>query len=103
MKVSRLNEAIHVECTGPYVWYIDSCKVQKEKEETSGILQLRVQGSQTPVSSFTLNSTHICRGLHSIIYLRAKEVASVHLNSEGFMIDDMSMGLTYLLGNKCEY
>lgn len=97
-----LNKMIHVECTGPYVWYIHGCEIDNKKK-LLGILQLRVQGRETPVSSFMLNSTDDCRGLHSFTFLKAGDLASVHLHSEKIQIKGMSMGLTYLLGNKCDY
>lgn len=94
------NQEILVNCTGPYVLYVDVCYLSLTEEEITGTLQLQVAGSGTPVSSFTLQaSREVCRGLHSLAYLRASEQASLHLVArEEFKIKRATVGLSYLLG-----
>uniref|UniRef100_A0A1A8L0D8 TNF family profile domain-containing protein n=2 Tax=Nothobranchius pienaari TaxID=704102 RepID=A0A1A8L0D8_9TELE len=106
MLLGEGKDTISINCTGPYVWYMYVCYQAKDSR---GTLELQVRGSRDPpVSSFSLNATHdaaskdICRGLHSLVYFRNKQVASVRLYSTtGFIFRNVTMGLTYLLGNIC--
>lgn len=103
--VDKKNDTIYVNCTGPYILYIDVCYKSLSDEETRGMLQLQVVGSTTPVSSLALNASHeVCRGLHSIAYLRAREQASLYFHcTDGFKIKNVTVNLSYLLGGRCEY
>lgn len=102
---NKNNDSIYVNCTGPYVLYMDVCYKSLHEKEAKGILELQVVGSETPVSSVTLNaSQEVCRGLSSIAYLRAKEEASLHLYfTDGFKVKNVTVGLSYLLGTRCEF
>ncbi|KAG7514291.1 hypothetical protein JOB18_029891 [Solea senegalensis] len=100
---------IIINCTGPYVLYIDLCykslDLEKGHLNTTGTLQLQVKGSGTPRSSFRLQASHVkvCRGLHSIAFLRAKEQASLHLYSDrSFVMSELTVGLSYLLGTEAQ-
>ncbi|GLD46296.1 uncharacterized protein AKAME5_002700900 [Lates japonicus] len=102
------NDTIKISCTGPYVVYIDVCyKSLSSGEELTGILQLQVVGSETPVSNFTLQTRSadlVCRGLSSIAYLRKEEKASLHLYlKDGFKIKSATVGLTYLWGESVSF
>ncbi|CAB1452747.1 unnamed protein product [Pleuronectes platessa] len=102
--VDEQNQRILVNCTGPYVLYVDVCYQNLNLGNSTGFLQLLVEGSNTPVSSFTLQaSREVCRGLHCIVFLRAKERASLHLLAdEGFQIKNATVGLNYLLGTETQ-
>lgn len=105
MDLAREKDWIHINCTGPYILYVDVCYLSMHEPESRGYLQLQVMGQTTPASSFTLNATSqkVCRGLHSIVYLRAKEQASLYLTvTGGFKVKTLSVGLSYLLG-QCDY
>ncbi|KAK1896401.1 Movement protein TGB2 [Dissostichus eleginoides] len=102
------NDKIHIECTGPYVLYMEVCYKSMDGTETGGVMELQVLGRDTPrVSSFSLHASHevsVCKGLHSTAYLSNKEEASLHLYPmEGFRFESMTVGLSYLLGSRCEY
>jgi len=104
-----MNEAkdlIYIKCTGPYIWHMEVCYETRQSADTdAGTLELQVKGSKAPFSSIKLNATHlVCRGLHSTAYLRANEQASLHLSSKDeLVIRNITMGLSYLLGKKCDY
>ncbi|XP_051803196.1 uncharacterized protein LOC127533643 [Acanthochromis polyacanthus] len=99
-----------IRCTGPYILHMDICytsykKDEKMRSQTPWNLQLQVEGSKTPAGTVELQpSDEVCRGLHSIVFLRAKEVASLHLlNSTTFFnIKNVTVGLSSLLGNRCD-
>lgn len=97
------NDSIHIHCTGPYVFYMYVCYNSLRAHETSGYLQLRVK--ETPVISINLSTTHeVCRGLHHIAYLGAREQASLYLHvTDGFKVKNLTVGLNYLLGRQCDY
>ncbi|XP_031724111.1 uncharacterized protein LOC116394885 [Anarrhichthys ocellatus] len=99
------KDQIYVNCTGPYVLYMYLCYKDKDETEASGLLQLQVVGRKAPVSSFPLNASHeVCRGLHSIAYLRDKETLSLQLNcTAGFKIKTVTVGLSYMLGSQCQF
>ncbi|KAF3835045.1 hypothetical protein F7725_027603 [Dissostichus mawsoni] len=102
------NDKIHIQCTGPYVLYMEVCYKSMDGTETGGVMELQVLGRDTPrVSSFSLHASHevsVCKGLHSTAYLSNKEEASLHLYpTEGFRFESMTVGLSYLLGSRCEY
>lgn len=99
------KDKIYVSCSGPYVLYMDLCYRDMSKEGASGILQLQVVGRDHPVSSFPLHASRDdCRRLHRIVYLKAKEEASLHWYStdSNFKIKNVTVGLSYLLGSRCD-
>ncbi|KAM4574145.1 uncharacterized protein V3H82_008866 [Fundulus diaphanus] len=105
-KLQNDKGKVSISCTGPYVWHMQTCFEDIDRGHVSGNLTLEV--NNTPVSSVTMNATKnmVCRGLHSIVYLGAGDVARFHLFSQspkGFRMVNVSMGLNYLLGNNCEY
>ncbi|KAL3047508.1 hypothetical protein OYC64_021665 [Pagothenia borchgrevinki] len=99
------NDAIYIKCTGPYVLYMKVCYKSMDGPETGGVMELQVLGKA--VSSFSLHVKHsevVCTGLHSTAYLSEKDEASLHLYpTEGFRFESMTVGLSYLLGSRCEY
>ncbi|XP_051233626.1 uncharacterized protein LOC127350762 [Dicentrarchus labrax] len=104
--VAKKNDTIGINCTGPYILYMEVCyKGMNQPKEAHGTLELRVEGSNTSVSSVNLTASHeVCRGLHSIAYLRANERASLHLNcTDDFKVKNVTVGLSYLLGSQCRY
>lgn len=107
MNLTGEKDTISISCTGPYVLYMDACYMSMlPKLESRGYLQLRLVGQKTPASSFTLNATSekVCRGLHSTVYLRATEQASLHLTVTGsFKVKTVSVALSYLLGGQCDF
>ncbi|XP_007550842.1 uncharacterized protein LOC106947705 [Poecilia latipinna] len=102
------NGNITIGCTGPYVWYMQGCydnMDDKKNTTVRGNLTLLAKHN-LPVGSISMNATQdvVCRGLHSIVYLVAEDVARFRFSSqEGFRLLNASMGLSYLLGNRCEY
>ncbi|MEQ2188057.1 hypothetical protein GOODEAATRI_011048 [Goodea atripinnis] len=95
---------ISISCTGPYVWHMLVCYKTMNQGNLSGNLVLQV--ANTPVNSVRMDAIEqtVCRGLHSIVYLKERDVASFHLYSpKGFWMVNVSMGLRYLLGNNCDY
>ncbi|KAG8003533.1 hypothetical protein GBF38_018706 [Nibea albiflora] len=96
------NDKISIKCTGPYVLYMYACYLSLDNQEGSGILQLQVES--VPVASIMMNASNVvCRGLHSIAYLKEKDQTSLQLYStEGFKIKNVTVGLSYLLGTRCE-
>lgn len=105
MSLVGKNDRIYVNCTGPYVLYMDVCYKSLREYETRGSLKLQVVGSKTPVWSVNLTTLHeVCRGLHSITYLRAMEEASLYLYvTDGFKVKNVTVGLSHLLGSRCDY
>ncbi|XP_054900695.1 uncharacterized protein LOC129369377 [Poeciliopsis prolifica] len=105
-KLQNNNGNVTISCTGPYVWHMRSCyEKMGNSSNVSGNLTLLVKRT-LPVSSFAMNATQerVCRGLQSIVYLVAEDVIRFRFSSEkGFRMLNVSMGLSYLLGNKCEY
>ncbi|KAJ4942934.1 hypothetical protein JOQ06_005446 [Pogonophryne albipinna] len=97
------NDAIYIKCTGPYVLYMKVCYKSMDGTKTGGVMELQVLGRA--VSSFSLHtSDKNCSGLHSTAYLSEKDEASLHLYpKEGFRFERMTVGLSYLLGSRCEY
>lgn len=104
-EMSKVDNKIYVNCTGPYILYMDVCYRSLNKETITGILQLEVVGRTTPVISFNLTTSgEDCTVLHSILYLRVKEQASLHIYAkESFKIKNATLGLNYLLGARCEH
>ncbi|KAK2835795.1 hypothetical protein Q5P01_016279 [Channa striata] len=102
-KMDVNGNKINIKCTGPYILYMEVCYGNSANRNNTGILQLQVEGSTTPAPSFTLQtSREDCRGLHSIVYLRAEDKASVHcFSDEFFKIKNATLGLSYLLGRHC--
>lgn len=106
MNLTGKNDKIYISCTGPYVLYMYVCYVRMDDHESIGKLQLRVMGQKTLASSHTLNATSqkVCEGLHSTVYLRAKEQASLHLTVTGsFKVKKAVVALSSLLGDKCDF
>ncbi|XP_023195576.1 uncharacterized protein LOC111609735 [Xiphophorus maculatus] len=105
-KLQNNNGNVTIRCTGPYVWHMQGCyESMGNTANVSGSLTLLVKHT-LPVSSFAMDATRdvVCRGLHSIVYLVAEDVARFRFSSQtGFRMVNVSMGLSYLLGNKCEY
>ncbi|KAM7388510.1 hypothetical protein PAMP_024680 [Pampus punctatissimus] len=95
---------IYVRCTGPYILYMDVCHKSMDNQVANGTLELQVVGRETLIR-FQLHEAHeVCRGLHSIVYLRAKEEATLSLNTTvGFKIKNVTVGLNYVLGKRCDY
>uniref|UniRef100_A0AAV2KTD3 TNF family profile domain-containing protein n=1 Tax=Knipowitschia caucasica TaxID=637954 RepID=A0AAV2KTD3_KNICA len=97
---------IFVHCDGPYVVHMYVC-FKSTEGQANGTLQLGVADSEHPHCTFPLQ-THqqqeVCRGLHGITYLRAKNDASLKLvSTHNFRIKNITVGFNYLLGSRCEY
>ncbi|KAF3691136.1 hypothetical protein EXN66_Car006810 [Channa argus] len=103
-RMGMSGNKIDVKCTGPYILYMDVCYSNTGEVDT-GILQLQVEGSTTPATSFPLQTSgEDCRGLHSIVFLRAGDKASVHWYASAYIkIKSASLGLSYLLGSQCYF
>lgn len=100
------RDRISVSCTGPYVLYMNMCYMSLQEREARGSLQLQVVGQEkTPLSSFNLTVLkEVCKGHHSIAYLKEGEEASLYLNvKDRFKVKNVTVGLRYLLGNQCIY
>lgn len=106
---SRMNlvgkDKISVSCTGPYVLYMYLCYKSLQVTEARGSLQLQVVGKKNPVSTFNLTALQeVCNGHHSIAYLKQGEEASLYLSvKDRFKVKNVTVGLWYLLGRKCDY
>lgn len=103
--VNEQKNKIHIHCTGPYIWHMNVCyKTMNGSWNSTGMLQLKVEGSET-VGSFEMTAPiEVCRWLHSIVYLKADQEASLHFQSKpGFKVKNVTMGLSYLLGEKCQH
>lgn len=99
------NDTIHINCTGPYILDVDLCYKSLDNKESTGVLELQVEGSESPASSFNLRASgQVCRGLHNITYLWAANQVTLRLYSQShdFKIVQANVGLSYLLGNQCE-
>lgn len=106
MNLTEEKDTIHISCTGPYVLYVDVCFNSMRDPRARGYLQLRVKGQKTLASSFALDATSqkVCTALHSTVYLRARERASLYLTVHGsFKVKTASVGLSYLLGGQCDF
>lgn len=103
--VNEQKNKIHIHCTGPYIWHMNVCYKSMDTVNTTGKLQLKVEGSETPVGSIEMTTpAEVCRWLHSIVYLKADQEASLHFQSNsGFKVKNVTMGLSYLLGEKCQH
>lgn len=104
MDVNTDKNKIDITCRGPYIWYMDVCyKSLKHGKVTEGTLQLKMD--DTAVSSVNLTvSNEVCRGHQSIVYLRANTKSSLHLShADEFRLLNVTMGLSYLLGKRCEF
>lgn len=102
-EMSMVHDKIHINCTGPYILYMDVCyRSLEENKNITGVLQLMV--GKTAVTSFLLTtSDEDCRQLHSIVYLKTKQQASLHIQAQdSFKIKNATLGLNYLLGTRCE-
>lgn len=97
------KDKISIKCTGPYVLYMYACYRSLYRTNVTGMLQLQVVES-VPIASVMMNtSAEDCSGLHSIAYLKAKNQASLRLYApEGFKLKNVTVGLSYLLGTRCE-
>ncbi|CAJ1060071.1 hypothetical protein L3Q82_008031 [Xyrichtys novacula] len=96
---------IYTSCTGSYLLHLHTCYTSlKLGESRVAELQLQARKDEEPLSSFFLNTTHeVCRGLHRITYLRAKQNVSLHLFlSDGFKLKNMTVDLSFLQGGRCE-
>ncbi|XP_078141794.1 uncharacterized protein LOC144539735 [Centroberyx gerrardi] len=93
---------IYIGCTGPYILHMYVCCTSNDVKGANGTLVLLlVGGGGTPLSSFSLQQ-NVCRGLHSTVYLKAKEEASLYFSSpDNLKIKNVTLGLSYLLGRKC--
>lgn len=103
--VDKTKDKIYINCTGPYLLYIEACYKSLRGNLTTGTLQLLVERNQTLVTSIDMNtSDEVCKGLHSIAYLKVREVAYLYLQSlHDFKVKNMTVGLSYLLGSRCEF
>lgn len=99
-----VNKKIYINCTGPYILYMDVCYMSLSDVEAEGTLQVKVEGKD-PLVNFTLHALNeVCRGLQSIVYFRVKDEAYLDLySSNTFKIKNMTMGLSYLLGRRCDF
>ncbi|KAK5869982.1 hypothetical protein PBY51_024653 [Eleginops maclovinus] len=101
------KDKIYINCTGPYVLYMNLCYTTMNEQEFEVNLQLQVPGRL--VSNFSLNAERRgqqldCRGLQSTAYLRRNEEASLHVYTlNGFVFKTVTVGLNYLLGSRCDY
>lgn len=95
---------IAVRCAGPYVLYADVCYRSLERG-ASGTLRLRSAGRAAPLCAFRLAGRHeACEALHAVAYLRAGDKAELDLQSTGrFKIKNVTVGLNYQLGGRCEF
>lgn len=103
MDLNTDENKIDIRCKGPYIWYMDVCYKSLDGKETSGTLELKMD--DTVVSSVTLTgSNEVCRGHQSVVYLRANTKSSLHFFPvKEFKLLNVTVGLTYLLGNRCEF
>ncbi|XP_076736779.1 uncharacterized protein LOC143415173 [Maylandia zebra] len=106
MDVNTDKNKIDITCKGPYIWYMDVCyKSLTNGMVTTGILQLKMD--DTVVSNVTLTVSDVldvCRGHQSVVYLRANTKSSLDLNQiDGFKVLNVTVGLSYLLGKRCEF
>lgn len=106
MDVNNKKNKIDITCKGPYIWYMDVCyKSLTNGMVTTGILQLKMD--DTVVSNVTLTVSDVldvCRGHQSVVYLRANTKSSLDLNQiDGFKVLNVTVGLSYLLGKRCEF
>ncbi|XP_061681152.1 uncharacterized protein LOC133503490 [Syngnathoides biaculeatus] len=95
---------IAVGCDGPYVLYVDVCYRSLEPG-AAGTLRLRAGGRAAPLCAFHLAGRHeACEWLHAVAYLRAGEKVKLDLRSTGFFkIKNVTVGLSSLLGGRCEF
>ncbi|XP_077390287.1 uncharacterized protein LOC144026966 [Festucalex cinctus] len=98
------HSKIAVRCTGPYVLYADVCYLSLEKN-AGGTLRLHAAGRATPLWAFCLaGRREACEALHAVAYLRSGEKAELDLRATGrFKIKNVTVGLSYLLGGRCEF
>lgn len=99
--IGEKNETIYVNCTGPYILYINTCYMSlNEGENATGVLLL--QEERVTISTFTMQtSDKVCRGLHNIVYLKSKKQISLHLkSSQLFIMKEVTVGFTYMLGTE---
>lgn len=108
MDVNTDKHKIDITCKGPYIWYMDLC--YKSLSFTSGMVQtgiLQLKMDDTVVSNVTLtvsDALDVCRGHQSVVYLRANTKSSLDLNgAKGFKLLNVTVGLSYLLGGRCEF
>lgn len=102
------NDTIHINCTGPYILDVELCYRSLDNKESTGVLELQVEGRESPASSFNLRASgqgQDCGGLHNITYLWAAQQVTLRLYSQShnFKILQATVGLSYLLGSQCEY
>lgn len=99
------NDTVHISCTGPYILDVELCykRLDPGTEERSGVLQLQVEGRGSPASTFHLRaSKEVCRGLHNVTYLWAKDRVTLRLYTDELKITQATVGLSYLLGSQCD-
>ena len=105
--VGKSSDRIYINCTGPYVFYMDVCykNLNKKKENATGRLQLQVERSNTSPSVFNLTTMQEeCTGHHTTVYLRATDEASLYLYvMDGFKVKNVTVGLSCLLGRRCDF
>ncbi|CAL8254697.1 unnamed protein product [Merluccius merluccius] len=98
---------IYISCSGPYLLHMDVCFRGLDNKDGQGKLELLVAaaGQQASLASFPLEgkSKVNCKGLHTTVYLRSKEEATLHFSSEGnnLKIKNIMLGLHYQLGRQC--
>lgn len=103
--MSLIDNKVSINCTGPYIWYMDVCYKSLTNVNVSGTLLLQVEvevegkKQKTTASSIILHTSgEDCRGLHSIVYLSVNEMASVEVSAgDEFKIKEATLGLSYLL------
>ncbi|XP_077440788.1 uncharacterized protein LOC144062879 [Vanacampus margaritifer] len=98
------HSKIAVRCTGPYVLYADVCYRSLEKN-AAGTLRLHAAGRRAPLwASRLAGRRDACEALHAVAYLRTGEKAELNLRVTGrFKIKNVTVGLSYLLGGRCEF
>lgn len=102
------GDMICVNCTGPYLLHMYVCHISlaQRNSESRGTLELQAAGNGTaPLASFLMKASHLtCTGLHSIVYLRAREQVSLNLYIfDDFKMKNLTVGLSLLLPGECEF
>ena len=94
----------YINCTGPYILYMDLCYMSMEGKEASGTLRL-LDGKENPETLFTMNSSsEECKDtvLQKTVFIKEKGKARLQLVSRGrFKLKNLTVGLSSLLGRQC--
>ncbi|KAM8744989.1 uncharacterized protein AB9X84_016397 [Acanthopagrus schlegelii] len=94
----------YINCTGPYILYMDLCYMSMEGKEANGTLRL-LDGKENPETLFAMNSSsEECKDtvLQKTVFIKEKGKARLQLESRGrFKLKNLTVGLSSLLGRQC--